>query len=309
MTDQGERVCSFVLERVKSTAGVRWLQGRARPPIPCAHPSPAVRLFAEHRLHRIEAGVARGLVAIAEGERDIDVLTYVPRPAEVLSLQARGRRCVSLLEDGSSTKPHESPLAFALHDLCHLEKFVDPEHHQGQVGFFARLDAATKSAAWSSFDGELDDLWRSEFEHVACDMNGSVVFLVAALKMKLKMAVRRKLGSAFARSRDGDHSTQAPGRHSGPLDARELRAYDEALETLLDLLAMNGSVRDAARRISTKRDARDAALEIQVYFSTLGGEALASVVRAMPRVSGSIHTQDAVASASTRGTVSPPARP
>jgi hypothetical protein len=299
-TDQGERVCSFVLERVKSSAGARWLQGRARPPIPCTHPSPAVRLFAEHRLHRIEAGVARGLVAIAEGQRDIDLLTYVPRPADVLSLQARGRRCVSLLEDGAITKPHENALAFALHDLCHLEKFVDPEHHVGQVGFFARLEAATKSAAWGPFDRALDDVWRSEFEHVACDMNGSVVFLVAALKMKLKMAVRRKLGP----------DPQSPeGRHSGPLDARELRAYDEALETLLDLLGMEGSVRDAARRISTKRDAKDAALEILGYFSTIGGDALASVVSAMPRVSGSTHTQDAVASASTSGTLSPPARP
>ncbi len=293
-SDPGEQVCSFVLERVKRSAGARWLQGRANPPLPCRHSSPAVRVFAEHRLHRIEAVVARGLVALADGERDVDVLTYVPRAAYVLALQARGRRCVSLLEDGSVTKPHENTLAFALHDLCHLEKFVDPEHHLGQVGFFARLDEATRGAAWARFDAELDDTWRSEFEHVACDMNGSVVFLVAALKMKLKMAVRRKLGSQFT---------------NGPLDARELAAYDAALETLLDLLAMEGSARDAARRISTKRDEKDAAVEILGYFSTIGGDALASVGRAMPRVSGSIHTHEAVATASTSGTDSPPLSP
>ena len=255
--DAGERVCAFVAEHVRKLGGARWLQGRVLPPVPCTHASPEVRLFAEHRLYKVEAHVARGMVAIAEGERPVDVLTHVPRPRDVLALQARGRRCVSLLADGACTEPHKDPLAFALHDLCHLEKFVDRAHHVGQVGFFARLDEATRTGAWRLFEADLDDAWRLDFEHVACDMNGSVVFLFAALKMKLKMAVRRRHGGRAITA--------------GPLSDEEKRAYDGALEGLLDLLAMHGPVRDAARVVSTRRDASDAALKILGYFASSVG--------------------------------------
>lgn len=38
----------------------------------------------------------------------------------------------------------------------------------------------------------LDDTWRAERDYVIAHMNGSAVFLFAALKMRLNMAVRRR---------------------------------------------------------------------------------------------------------------------
>ena len=117
MISDAERACEYVAERVKIAAGARFLQGAVSPPLFTRARSPAVRLFAEKRLWRIEHAVSRGLVAWAEGERNVELLFAVPTARHVLSLQARGWRCVSLLEDGIPTTPHADGLAFALRSL------------------------------------------------------------------------------------------------------------------------------------------------------------------------------------------------
>ncbi len=255
-----EIACEYIAARVRAVAGARWLQGAMCPALTTAVTTPGVRLFAEHRLWRIERAVASGLVAWAAGERNVDLLYAVPTSREVLALQARGRRCVSLLDEGVPTAPHADGLAFALHDLCHLEKFVDPEHHTAQVGFFASLDRAVHAPGWADLERPYDDAWASDFAHVAADMNGSPIFLFSALKMKLKMAARRALARELGR----------PAPTGGPLDDGEARAFAEALEALLDLLDIRGELRTAARAVNTKRDAPDPAVAIQRHFTEVG---------------------------------------
>src|SRR5450432_3451869 len=91
-----ERACEFVIERVKAASGHRYHQGARRPALGCRSVAPAVRFVAEQRLHRIPLGVARALVAWADG---FPVLLFesVPPAELVLGLQAKGGRCVSLL--------------------------------------------------------------------------------------------------------------------------------------------------------------------------------------------------------------------
>lgn len=261
--DDAERASAYVIERVRRAAGSRWRQGRWTPALAC-EAGEAVRTVATWRLHRVERVVAEALVAWAAGRRDVELLTRVPTPGELLALQARGRRCVSLLDDGVVVPPHADGLAFVLHDLCHLEKFVDPEHHAGQVGFFSTLEAAMATEAWRSIERDFDAPWITDRDHVAADMNGSAIFLFAALKMKLKMAVRRRLGGAC----------------EGPLDANEQSAYAAALEVMLDALGLDGALRDDARDVSTRRDAHDAAVRLCAHFERLGAAALARVSRA-----------------------------
>ena len=267
-----ERACCFVVERVRRRAGAKWLQGRW--PASLASPAPSgtsgegadlanaksVRLVAEHRLHRVERVVAQALVAWAEGRRRVALLEHVPAPREVLAYQARGWRCVSLLADDAAAAPHDDGLAFCLHDLCHLEKFVHPEHHLAQVGFFALLERAMRGPRWSALEAELDDTWASDRDHVAADMNGSPVFLFAALKMKLKMAVRRRL----ARERG------APAPTGGPLDLGEERAFAIAVDDLLDVLELEGDARAAALDVSTRRDTPASALRLVTHFERAG---------------------------------------
>jgi hypothetical protein len=263
-TSAAERICDFVATRVRAGSRHLFRQGARKPPLACTSRAPLVRLFAEERVHRVPTAVARALVACGEGF-PVEVLTSIPTPEHVLELQARGARCVSLLPEGVSPAPHADALAFVLHDLCHLDKYVDPEHHVGQVGFFSSLHEATTRDSWHGFETSLDEAFRQDWHHVAADMNGSAVFLFAALKMKLKMAVRRR----SARERGVD-----PPDH-GPLTTEESRAYDDVLDELLSLLNVDrAELRDAARATSAKRDDPRAALRLLGHFEMHGRRVL-----------------------------------
>jgi hypothetical protein len=270
-----EIVCEFVAREVRRARGARWLQGRWQPPLATTSTtaaSEAVRLVAEHRLCGIPRQVAIGLVAAAHGERPLDVLDRVPTAREVLVLQARGRRCVSLLADEGRAwegTAHDGPLAFALHDLCHLEKMVEPAHYAEQVGFFRAVLAATEDVRWEEFDSRWDAAWRRDFEHVTSDMNGSVIFLFAALQMKLKMAVRRRLAV----------DAGAPEPKGGPLTALETRAFAEAQTDLLDLLDLHGEVRAAALSVSTRRDTPAAAYALAAHYARASGGSSSTIVQ------------------------------
>jgi hypothetical protein len=222
-----------------------------------------VRFFAEQRLFRVPVAVARALVAWGDGF-PVELLTIVPEPRDVLALQARGARCVSLLPEGAATSPHADALAFALHDLCHLDKFVDAEHHVGQVGFFACLESAVARPSWSRFETSLDEAFRHDWHHVAADMNGSAVFLFAALKMKLKMAVRRHV----ARERG------VPPPCDGPLSREEADAYEDHLRLLFDMLELEPTIAAAARATSARRDDPASALCLLRHFEDRGRSAL-----------------------------------
>src|SRR5258706_15932358 len=94
-----ELACVYVAERVRAAGGHRWDQGARKPAIAVASTAPAVRLFAERRLLGVVEPAARALVAWARGERDVVLLFDVPAARDVLALQARGQRCVSLLDE------------------------------------------------------------------------------------------------------------------------------------------------------------------------------------------------------------------
>jgi len=246
MMTPAETTAAFLLERVRAARGPLWDEGRGRVPPPAPPSGPALRTFAERRVRGVPEPVVRGLFAWDRGERPVDLLFEIPPARRLLALQARGRRCVCLVEDAAALAHgdprHPNGLTFALHDLCHLEKFVAPEHHAGQVGFFRLVERALAADAMIALDRDLDDAWRAERDYVIADMNGSAVFLFAALKMKLKLAVGRRLG------RDAG----AP-----------------ALEVLLSAMALPADVRDAARAVSPRRDHPTAARRLLDYLESL----------------------------------------
>lgn len=173
-------------------------------------------------------------------------------------MQARGERCVSILSNDQTG----DPLDFAIHDLCHLEKFVDENSYAGQVGFFASVHRGNVDERFS----HLDEKWKRDLEHVVADMNGSPVFLFAALKMKLKMAARREV----ARTRG------TPENVGGVLDPDEEKMFEELQEALFDAIAFPAEGRRSGRAVSAKRDSPADAMWLQNYFTRLGEQALST---------------------------------
>jgi hypothetical protein len=242
--------CAFVADRVRQVAGPRWLQGPRRPALDPGDDAPAlVRLFATRELFGLPRAAPEALVAWARGLRRVDLGFATPTPRALLAMQARGRRCVTLLDDETAPPGPKAAyggggLGFAVHDLCHLEKFSDPAHHEGQVGFFAALDEALDDPRWSALEQGFDVPWREERDHVLADMNGSPIFLFVVLRNKVKLAVRRRVAAQ-----------RGVPCQRGPLDEEEARGYDEAAELLLTALGLEGATRDAARGLTAKHDA------------------------------------------------------
>jgi hypothetical protein len=236
-----ETAAAFVLDRVRAGRGALWDEGRGRVTPPVAPSGPALQTFAERRVRGVPEAVVRGLFAWDRGERPVELLFEIPSARRVLALQARGQRCVCLVQDPAALAHgdprHPDGLTFALHDLCHLEKFVAPEHHAGQIGFFRAVERALASREMAELERDLDGTWRADRDYVIADMNGSAVFLFAALKMKLKMAARRS------------------GR-------------DDAEEVLLRAMGFPDELREAAGLVSARRDRPAEARRVLGHFES-----------------------------------------
>jgi hypothetical protein len=211
----------------------------------CRSAIPEVRLLAERRLRGLPASAASAVVAWADGERPAELWLTIPTPREVLALSARGRRCVSLLARADG-------LGFAIHDLCHLEKFVEPAHFLGQVGFFAALERALEHTDWAHLCTGFDHQFACDLEHVMADMNASPIFLFCGLRSRVASACAR-LGIV-----------EAP-----------------RFALLCQLLQLHGSVGELALIVRSRHAPRSAAVGLAGYFADLGRGALA---QALPSV-------------------------
>jgi hypothetical protein len=204
--------CRYLIERVRARAGRRWCQGPRRPPWPCSSTEEVAQLIARRRLCAVPETAARALSQWVEGRRPALRLDYAPPPRVLLAWAARGRRPVSLLEG-------ENGLEFALHDLCHLEKFADPDHYAGQVGLFALLDRVVDEPAWAALEAGLDAAWCAHRDHVLADMNGSAVYLFLVLRARLIEACARidfpaaervrQFAAVLGAAADADHAALA----------------------------------------------------------------------------------------------------
>lgn len=254
-----ETVCAFILEHARKAAGRTWKQAPRRPVPAILGHLPAFRALSEHHVRGVPESAVQALEYWAEGFPAL-VVRDVPSPAYILELQAQGRRCVTLLERPLPAGPYQAPLTFALHDLRHLSKFADPAHYFEQVGFFTTLSRARRTATWRDLEAQLDAGWHDDRDQVLADMNGSSVFLFAALKMKLKMAARRALARSERRS--------AP--LAGRLTPDEEQFFARLERTFLDALGFSSELRRAAIATSARRDDPARAALLARAFADVG---------------------------------------
>jgi hypothetical protein len=260
-----EVAAEFVLSRVRAARGRLWDEGRWPAALgEVAREAAALAVFATRRVRGVAPAVARGLIAWSRGGRPVDVLGHAPAAREVLERQASGRRCVSLLADETARRCggplHPDGLSFALHDLHHLEKFVEPQHHRGQVGFFRCMRRALATPELAALERSFDGAWIDDRDAVIADMNGSAVFLFSVLKMRVNMAVRRRLAAERGR----------PPPTAGPLDGDEHAALTPALETLFAAMGLPPALRSEALLVSANRDHPAHARRLLTHFEAAG---------------------------------------
>lgn len=254
-------VAAFLLERAVALRGAVAFQGQWNPVLPDPGVSPLVRQLTVSRLWKVDLHATRSLLAWSAGQRRVHLLLHVPTAMELLAHQAAGWRCICLVDDAQTPAVHQNPYLFVVHDLCHLEKFADPQHHHAQVGFFFAVHHALNHPQWRNLEAQtLDSAWLLARDAVVSDMNGSVIFLMAALKMKLKMAARRVLAA-----QRGVVPSQA-----GPLSPAELAVYQDLEAVLLSLMELPGDIQHAAQTISKRRDTPQDAIRFHEHFDSVG---------------------------------------
>jgi hypothetical protein len=98
----------------------------------------------------------------------------IPKPLDVLRMQARGTRAVTLITAWPRAREPvlNKPDAFAFfrHDLEHAYKFYhSPALYAGQRGFFARLEAAFDRGVFAPYFDDAEFVTR--FHYLMSDMN------------------------------------------------------------------------------------------------------------------------------------------
>jgi hypothetical protein len=263
-----ERAAGYLLEHAARVSGPRLRQGAwdgafaaeaGRFAAEVGDARGSLKFLTRYRLRSVPRRAIRALFAWARGF-PVELRVDVPSALEVLRLQASGGRCVSLLPEHASTAPHANGLDFLIHDLCHLDKFAASEHHEEQVGFFATLHALASDGAYRELEALLDPTFIEDRERLGSDVNGSAVYLFALLKMKLKMAARRRRARLAG----------LPPRLSGTLDDGEQAVFEELEELLYASLGFDGALRNAARETSARRDAMAAAAVVAWEFRARG---------------------------------------
>lgn len=141
-------------------------------------------------------------------KRPCKLMHTIPSPMQVLRMQASGERVVTVfLRLEELSRMHNSPLvysegmqdhckdplAFTLHDLFHMENYMDSRIHLEQCGFFAcilRLPLGPKSFFCTTC--KLDELFWQHLEYAISDMNCFLPHLLQYVLAKMLAAVERE---------------------------------------------------------------------------------------------------------------------
>ena len=138
-----------------------------------------------HRVKALPESCYRSLCFMTSGRYPLRLSSGVVSPFELLQIQLRGQRIVSMDEDfrewPSRLYSGRDYLGFILHDLIHADHFFyEPQHRDGQLGFYRFVNS------FISVSRDLSDLlsietFREGFEYIISDMNSHPLHLFQTL--------------------------------------------------------------------------------------------------------------------------------
>lgn len=127
--------------------------------------------------------IRRSLIQWHLGHYPLQLCFHIPRPLEILKIQAQGQRIVtafSNVEDWKKMWGHHDAWNFIAHDLIHADHFfINPENRNGQIQFYKSI-----LQHWNSEEIQpLHD--QPDFEYLISDMNSHPAHLLETLKSLL----------------------------------------------------------------------------------------------------------------------------
>ncbi|UOF01574.1 hypothetical protein [Bdellovibrio reynosensis] len=159
-------------------------------------PAPFVQLFCDFSWRSIPLSVQQSLIAWQSGNYVLNLTMGIPTPEEVLSMQAQGKRCISMLiqknEVLNLVEEGRDVLGFIVHDLIHADHFfADAEKAVAQIEFSKKLMMVHKDAKIQEMLCE-DKVFEKEFHYLMSDMNSVPLHLLKTLKAILLGYFKRR---------------------------------------------------------------------------------------------------------------------
>lgn len=171
-------------------------------------------------------------------------INEIPTSKDVLLMQTRGERCVSLIYDklDGLIMGERDPLSFLLHDLVHAYKMFSNDYLlKSQIGFYRCMVKIINDKTGSKYLDELienDHKFSEEFDYLISDMNSHAKHLFYYFKAILINGYKSKFK---LESRE-------------VLNEESLDKFNEMFELFLDLFEMNDSEKDVARKALMQND-------------------------------------------------------
>lgn len=164
-------------------------------------PDDLLTYFCSHSWRSIPLSVAQSLMAWESGLYPLRLLSYVPTPKEVLSMQTEGQRCVSMLQDLTEMQEFveegRDVLGFIVHDLIHADHFfADPAKARAQIEFSRHLLVVFGFREIQTML-QTDPVFKKEFEYLMSDMNSFPLHLLKTFKAVLLGYFKRREGLAM----------------------------------------------------------------------------------------------------------------
>lgn len=143
-------------------------------------------LFAHYNLKGIPLAVNRTMLNWGNGLWKIEILTHIPTPRELLRMQVKNTRCITLTTNHDEIDrlvlSSRDPLSFVLHDLHHADEFfLKEESLKGQLGFYNLVNQIYDRPELKQ-TLKSDSQFKTEFNYVVSDMNAYVIHLFKCFK-------------------------------------------------------------------------------------------------------------------------------
>jgi hypothetical protein len=135
---------------------------------------PLLDWLERYQFRGVIGNVPVALVQWLRGAWPLILREDIPKPLDVLRMQARGTRAVTLITAWPRAREpvlnKSDAFAFFRHDLEHAYKFYhSPALYAGQCGFFARLEAAFDRGVFAPYFDDAEFVAR--FHYLMSDMN------------------------------------------------------------------------------------------------------------------------------------------